>query len=57
MIVEIRGSDLPGLRCGPAPDGNFGLRWGTLDDSGSFTVFRAAKLSSPMWTRPASGTR
>jgi len=23
MIVEIRGSDLPGLRCGPAPDGSF----------------------------------
>jgi hypothetical protein len=99
MIVEIRGSDLPGLRCGPAPDGNFdenihvglhadprpssssvGTRrppggssrspfatsrtgstsedrrprearggpprapLGTLDDGGSFTVFRAAKL-------------
>jgi len=23
MIVEIRGSDLPGRRCGPAPDGSF----------------------------------
>ncbi|HEY3214227.1 MAG TPA: DUF5990 family protein [Actinomycetota bacterium] len=23
MIVEILGSELPGLRCGPAPDGSF----------------------------------
>ena len=23
MIVEILASDLPGLRCGPAPDGSF----------------------------------
>jgi hypothetical protein len=23
MIVEIRGSDLPGRRCGPGPDGGF----------------------------------
>ena len=23
MIVGIRGSDLPGRRCGPAPDGSF----------------------------------
>jgi Family of unknown function (DUF5990) len=23
MIVEILGSDLPGLRCGPGPDGSF----------------------------------
>lgn len=23
MIVEIRGKDLPGRRCGPAPDGSF----------------------------------
>lgn len=23
MIVEIHGSDLPGIRCGPAPDGSF----------------------------------
>jgi hypothetical protein len=23
MIVEILGSDLPGRRCGPAPDGSY----------------------------------
>lgn len=23
MIVEIHGNDLPGIRCGPAPDGSF----------------------------------
>lgn len=101
MVVEIRGRDLPGRRCGPTPDGgsyenihvgivrrgetielvpgdapsarwqlevtvrsgddgtlDFGgpfvhgkrgerhlaLRWGTLEDDGTFTVFRGAKL-------------
>jgi Family of unknown function (DUF5990)/Helix-turn-helix domain of resolvase len=101
MVVEVRGRDLPGRRCGPSPDGgsydnihvgivrradtielvpgdapsarwqfevtvrsgddgtldfggpfvhgrrgerHLGLRWGTLEDDGTFTVFRAAKL-------------
>jgi Family of unknown function (DUF5990) len=101
MVVEICGSDLPGRRCGPTPDGgsyenihvgimrrgdtielvpgdapsarwrievtvrggdegtvdysgpfvhggrgerHLGLRCGTLEDDGTFTVFRAAKL-------------
>lgn len=57
MVVEIRGRDLPGRRCGPGPDGgsyvhakrgerHLGLRWGTLEDDGTFMVHLWPNLQS-----------